>query len=419
MRRVVIALVLFPLLVTGCAIYTINTWRNEPLKGEDCSAPIAASDVVTSKELESRWDGLFFGIAMSGGGSRAANFSAAVLQELDEVGLLEHVTALSSVSGSSLTAAYYGLFRKDGERWRSEQVRKVIAKNYEARWMGSWLLPWNIARYWTTNFSRSDIMERVLDSNLFSKRKFRDMPTDGPRILINATSFTTGERFVFSCEKFRDDLRSRLSTLPVSHAVMASGAFPFAFHDVTLRNNRISKQQHYEHLFDGGPADNLGIMTLLDMVRGLYKESKGQLPRGCVLMIVDAYTYQELPQRVLEVDTRKPWDFIFDTNVIGSSDVLLSTRRIDLLRRVGIDVGARQVKPYVREAQVEEGPKCVVWDLTFQRLLSNDLAGKSSLPRQVGLVVNAIPTRYQLTGVEPYKPETLQDYIYAAARILV
>src|SRR5437870_1721764 len=41
---------------------------------------------------------VFVGIAISGGGSRAANFSAAVLEELDRHGFLKHATALSSAS---------------------------------------------------------------------------------------------------------------------------------------------------------------------------------------------------------------------------------------------------------------------------------------------------------------------------------
>jgi len=206
---------------------------------------------------------------------------------------------------------------------------------------------------------------------------------------------------------------------------MASGAFPLAFHDVTLKDYRVARDQHYEHLFDGGPSDNLGITTLLEMARQLYDSKEGRTPNGCLLLIVDAYTYQELPERVLQADTRKALDFLFDTNVIGASDVLLSSRRVDLLGNVSINARERNFKPYQEEAPIfpdrpkGEGPTCRVWELTFQRLLSNHLAIRSSFARQVGLVVNAIPTRYQLTGVRPYKARTLQDYIYTATNILL
>ena len=188
-------------------------------------------------------------------------------------------------------------------------------------------------------------MEAVFDSNLFSKKTFDDLDRDGPRVLINATSYTTGRRFVFSDETFLE-LRSRLNRVPISHAVMASGAFPGAFHDVTLANYTGSEARTYEHLFDGGPADNLGVTTLLEMIGHLYRGPRDQSPKGCLLIIVDAFTYQERPKHTREADTRKFFDFVFDTNVIAASDVLLTTRRIDLLRDLGIDVLARNFSPF-------------------------------------------------------------------------
>jgi hypothetical protein len=59
--------------------------------------------------------GVFVGVAISGGGSRAANFGAAMLEELDALGLLDQATAISGVSGGSLPAAYYSLHWKE---WR-------------------------------------------------------------------------------------------------------------------------------------------------------------------------------------------------------------------------------------------------------------------------------------------------------------
>ncbi|MFM8550770.1 MAG: patatin-like phospholipase family protein, partial [Nitrospiraceae bacterium] len=51
----------------------------------------------------------FVGLAMSGGGSRAAVFSAAVLFELHRYGLLQQTDVMSSVSGGSFAAAFYAL----------------------------------------------------------------------------------------------------------------------------------------------------------------------------------------------------------------------------------------------------------------------------------------------------------------------
>jgi NTE family protein len=64
----------------------------------------------------------FVVLAFSGGGTRAAAFSYGVLEKLRDtpvtidgksVSLLHRVNVISSVSGGSYTAAYYGLWRPD------------------------------------------------------------------------------------------------------------------------------------------------------------------------------------------------------------------------------------------------------------------------------------------------------------------
>ena len=58
---------------------------------------------------------LLFGVALSGGGTRAALFGAAGLEALaglrtaDGASVVQRITHLSSVSGGSLAAAYYTL----------------------------------------------------------------------------------------------------------------------------------------------------------------------------------------------------------------------------------------------------------------------------------------------------------------------
>jgi hypothetical protein len=50
------------------------------------------------------------GVAISGGGIRAANFGLAALYELERLRVLDFVSVISSVSGGSLAAAYYALY---------------------------------------------------------------------------------------------------------------------------------------------------------------------------------------------------------------------------------------------------------------------------------------------------------------------
>lgn len=426
--------------LSGCAVFTMNTMHNEPLAQKPVPEKTRAVETVTKGDLS---DGIFIGIALSGGGSRAANFSSAVLFELEKLGILDKATAISSVSGSSLPAAYYGLYggRKDPGRWNADEVRKQMRKNFEARWIGRWFLPQNFFSYWFSNFNRSDIMKEVLDSNLFGGKAFGQMGGRAPRILINATTLSEGGRFVFSEERFRAALNSRIDTYPVANAVMASSAFPGAFHDMTLKNYSVSGGKTYEHVLDGGPSDNLGTTTLLTMVTKLYKSN--DKPKGCFLFVVDAYPYPRNSAHIHEADTRNFMDFIFDTNVAASSDALLVARRIDLMNQLNVDVRELDIKPFQLNTKDDMiwpdldpyddlRVECAVWHLSLQRLLSPDFASTATRGdgflkqhiKEVAEVVNAIPTRYKLTGKDPQNNaeldgKTLQDYLFTAADYLI
>jgi len=71
----------------GCHVITVDTMNNEPLPAESKPppTPTRAKETITQAELP---NGIFVGIALSGGGSRAANFSSAVLFELERLKIL-------------------------------------------------------------------------------------------------------------------------------------------------------------------------------------------------------------------------------------------------------------------------------------------------------------------------------------------
>ena len=408
---IVLAGLWLALALAGCTILHSYTAANtDRTMGHE---PTRATMQIKSTDLPG---GVFVGIAMSGGGSRAANFSAAVLLELEQLGFLRTTSALSSVSGSSLVAAYYGLFGSDPTRWNPDTVRDLFRENLQSQWIARWFLPHNAVRYWFTDFDRSDIMMGVFDDVLFNGKTFGEMPKAGPRILINATSLPNEGKFVFTDEAFAT-LDSRLDTYPVSHAVMASGAFPGAFHNVTLRDFR---NGGYDHLFDGGAADNLGVETLLEVARRLYDPQTEQGPRGCFFFLVDAYAFERGKGRD-EPDTRHFLDFVVDDNVMDSSDVLLSLRRTDILQEAGFgEPGRIGVEPF-RQFRVFPGriggPHCSAWHITLQGLLVRD-----DLPpgaRAVGKTVNQILTRYRLESPDAASAKELQNQLFEAAKILV
>ena len=176
----------------GCASIPAYVATNEP-SAAATRATRATTDVVLD-------NGVFVGVAISGGGARAANFSAAVLLELERLGFLKHVSAISAVSGGSLTAAYYALFGNDPGRWNEDTVKEKLRIDLQTHWLVWWANPWNIWRYWFTAYDRSDVMKDVIDFHLFDGRRFEHMAATGPGILINATSLPGVARFVFTDE---------------------------------------------------------------------------------------------------------------------------------------------------------------------------------------------------------------------------
>jgi predicted acylesterase/phospholipase RssA len=236
-------------------------------------------------------DGYFVGIAISGGGSRSANFSAACMFQLQRLGLLQRADYISSVSGGSLTAAYYCL--SDDQQWNEGNVQKKLTHHFATDMIMTVVMPWNWLPLMFTNWDRSDVLASSFRKVMFSQDgrtlTFADLRNDRPHLLINATDLQSGKPFVFSDETF-DQINSDLSRYPIAHAVAASSAVPVILHQVTLRDFATIFQQ-YRHLVDGGVVDNLGVKTLVETYRAQMKASNGSTyPRGAVFILLDART---------------------------------------------------------------------------------------------------------------------------------
>ena len=209
-------------------------------------------------------DGWFVGIAISGGGSRSANFSAAVMFELQRLDFLRRVDAISSVSGGSLTAAYYCV--ADPDDWNPANVQSKLTHPFATDMWWHAAMPWNFLALTLSDYDRSDVMAQVFRKALFSKAgktlTYADLRADRPRLLVNGTDLQSGRRFVFCNESF-DLLNSDLSRFPIGYAVAASSSVPVVMHQVTLRDfSTVFKQ--FRHIVDGGVEDNLGVLTLLE-----------------------------------------------------------------------------------------------------------------------------------------------------------
>ena len=290
---------------------------------------------------------IFVGLSFSGGGSRAANFALAVLKELDEVGLLAHVDAIASTSGGGLAGAYYAL---NGPKIDWDIAREEFRSDFLGRWIVKQTNPINVARVLFTDDNRSDLMAEVFDEQLFHGARYGDLgaPSNGrPRWLATSTGPPPyHRRFVFSEEDFVD-IGSRLDTYSVARAVMASGAFPGVFNSITLAKYPLfpqlinappsyasSAKPTYLHVFDGGPTDNLGLETLIELAATHRLELGRGRHSGCFFFVVDAYA-PKLPPRAAR-DNRGIIGRFIDLNFLDAVNTLLEHRRDDILRRAGI-----------------------------------------------------------------------------------
>jgi predicted acylesterase/phospholipase RssA len=301
------------------------------------SAPSAPSDCQ---------DHDFVALAISGGGSRAAVFGAAVMFELQRYGLLDHVDLVSCVSGGCLTAAYYVLscdHPDDPETcpattngaqryaWREEEIYPLLERRLLWRWFGNWFWPTTILKFWFTHYDRTDIMASTLSNNLYDRSildnnqfRFRDLNPARPNIAINATNVVPGAdgeyHFTFTPEAFRE-INSDLDHYPIANAVMASASFPGAFNYVTLRDFR---HQNYVHLLDGGACDNLGLNAIRTAMRPTVDEQSELDNR--VVIVIDAYI--ALDNGMTKRAEPRGWsDYIVDSNFVIAYDTLLTSLR--------------------------------------------------------------------------------------------
>jgi len=259
------------------------------------SAPNISADVTAPVRVVPDDDGYFVGLALSGGGSRSANFSAACMFELQRLGILRHVDYISSVSGGSLTAAFYCL--SDDAQWNPGEAQRRLTHPFATDLIIKFLMPWNMIALLVSDFDRSDLLADSFKDNVFTRDghqlTYADLRQDRPRLLINATDLQSGRGFIF-CDETFDQLNSDLSKYPICYAVAASAAVPVVMHQVTLRDySTIFKQ--FRHLVDGGVSDNLGISSLVETYEAqLVSAEKAQrsdpYPNGALFIVLDART---------------------------------------------------------------------------------------------------------------------------------
>jgi predicted acylesterase/phospholipase RssA len=162
------------------------------------------------------------GLAVSGGGSRAATFAAGALEALAELpvrlgteqrSVLETVSYMSSVSGGSLATAYYvankppktvPVLGEGGQlspRYQEffSRYKTAMQSNFQRSALVRQLAFFRALNPTKLAYSLSEVWdEDFLGHTTFAQLYEREQRGDIPRVILNGTVYNSGRRFAFT-----------------------------------------------------------------------------------------------------------------------------------------------------------------------------------------------------------------------------
>ena len=219
-------------------------------------------------------------------------------------GEFSQITSISTVSGASLVMA--AILSQSDHRWPTQEAfinstlpkvkSLILTQNLQHSALS--LLPWH-PRYWR---HRVNMLAKMLQDKWGVAGTLQTMPRF-PYWEINCTTFETGNNFRIRWDYMGDEKVGYVKspTLPISHVVAASAAFPVLIGPYILETKNLNwtydKQGKIPKtplaksytLWDGGVYDNLGLEPL-------YKKN-GQFDKEINHLIVSdagaSLTFQE------------------------------------------------------------------------------------------------------------------------------
>ena len=242
------------------------------------SQPIhVGREIVAEENVDGPTEGV--ALCLSGGGYRAMLFHVGAILRINEFGLLQKLSRVSSVSGGSITAGVLGVnwnrldFGDDGRAKKLEEffvqpIRRMASKTIDrGSILSGVVLPGSV----------SDRIAGHYQEVLFGNATLQDLPSDsqGPRFVINATSVQSGV-LVRMSRPYLADYRVGMIPNPrilLAEAVAASSAFPPFLSPAEIdvdpgdfRRDDSCDLQHEPYtdtlvLSDGGVYDNFGLET--------------------------------------------------------------------------------------------------------------------------------------------------------------
>lgn len=202
------------------------------------------------------------GLALSGGGFRAAGFHLGVLKQLASLNLLDKLDLISCVSGGSIAGGTLALNWGQPDVLGKLETYLATKSIAVASVIGGLLDPFA---------TRLDKLAESYDRDLFHKRPLSAL-RGGPRIYFNTANLATGNLFFFVAGGGRDEEMGEhelgavtAADFPISRAVAASSAFPPVFPPLRLNPDVYPPGAAVEFvtLTDGGVYDNMGVNPML------------------------------------------------------------------------------------------------------------------------------------------------------------
>jgi NTE family protein len=229
------------------------------------------------------------GLALSGGGSRAMAFHLGCLRALHDLGVLENVSVLSTISGGSVIGALYAYTPENSFAEFESHIRSILRRGFHNPLTRELLAPLNMLaglRDLSTGAlrsarsalnlgdttpqqrqSRTDLFRRVLSDSVFGDLQLSSARRRDMEVVIGACELRTGSAFRFSSRSiggWRHGIALNAET-DLAFAVTASAAYPLLLPALD-RSWRFSKRgiesEHRILLTDGGIYDNLGVPVL-------------------------------------------------------------------------------------------------------------------------------------------------------------
>jgi len=253
-----------------------------------------------------------FGLALSGGGFRAALYHLGVVRFLRDAGLLSSISRITSVSGGSIIGAHMALnwsrycgtdeeFQQAADeliRLVRLDVRNRILRRFPLAALVNVLLRFSL-RGTVRQYTRAGLLERHYEEYLYGDTGLMQLP-ESPHLYILATNLSEGSLCAFCREGLMLQRRlgpgkaMEVQTVPmglatVPMAVAASSAFPGLFPPLELSSKDVgaTEGEFSRHAFtDGGIYDNLGL-RMFRFLQGLDLSADKQSDESIRLQRLD------------------------------------------------------------------------------------------------------------------------------------